>query len=206
MRTIMEPKTLYNYDDLLLSENAKLKDRYIEKVRNEERPWWDDFILDEFKEQLQEIGFYKEEIYYQGFWSQGNGACFIGKIHFEDAVKWLGDDINKPSEELQEVIDPSESFELYQFSSRYCHENTVEVKFDEYFVDTIAIDEEINAIAKALLNKSRILMREFYQRLEKTYDDINSEEYILQEMLDQDLEIDSSGNVYYFEEALRDND
>ena len=48
--------------------------------------WWDD-VYEVFKEDMSAIGVHVETIYFSGFWSQGDGACFEG--HVADWTKFL---------------------------------------------------------------------------------------------------------------------
>ena len=62
-----------------------LDKRYKEKLIDKHRyacvdyEWWD-CTHENFKEQMKEIGVHAEEIYFSGFYSQGDGACFDGRV------------------------------------------------------------------------------------------------------------------------------
>ncbi|MGH7176489.1 MAG: hypothetical protein ACREJC_03825 [Tepidisphaeraceae bacterium] len=77
MRERVTTETLYQYDEL--SEDAQ------EKARDWYRQGDDSFneyhaetVIDDCKEALKLAGFDVERIYYSGFCSQGDGACFEG--------------------------------------------------------------------------------------------------------------------------------
>ena len=93
MPTIVEVK-LYKYDEL--SEKAKEKAREWWKRASEHDEFWDS-TYDDFKEIAARMGFdigtrtenwhctdgrsgsrQRDTIYFSGFWSQGDGACFEG--------------------------------------------------------------------------------------------------------------------------------
>lgn len=42
--------------------------------------WWD-CVEENFKSDMDAIGVYVDKIHFSGFWSQGDGACFDGKVH-----------------------------------------------------------------------------------------------------------------------------
>ena len=48
---------------------------------------WHDFIYDNWKEKLTSFGFINPEIYFSGFYSQGDGACFDADIDLETVLK-----------------------------------------------------------------------------------------------------------------------
>lgn len=57
------------------------KDELIEKHRdiNTDHDWWDCTYSD-FKERMRGIGIEVDKMYFSGFCSQGDGACFEGKV------------------------------------------------------------------------------------------------------------------------------
>jgi hypothetical protein len=51
-------------------------------------------VIDDWKQILKALGFYNPEIFWSGFWSQGDGACFIGSwepqwVEPENIKYWL---------------------------------------------------------------------------------------------------------------------
>jgi hypothetical protein len=71
------------YEDL--SDKAKQK-AYEEWVRNEPIGEWWDAVYDMAKEDGEEFGFRIDDIKFSGFWSQGDGACWMGLV---DLNKWI---------------------------------------------------------------------------------------------------------------------
>ncbi len=70
------------YDEL--SEKAKRK--AVEWMQESNGEHFDgDFVIDEWKNLLGGLGFTSIEIYWSGFCSQGDGACFTGSW----SVDWL---------------------------------------------------------------------------------------------------------------------
>lgn len=58
------------------------KNELIEKHRHwnvEHIDWWD-CTYSNFKERMTAIGIDVDKMYFSGFWSQGNGACFEGRV------------------------------------------------------------------------------------------------------------------------------
>lgn len=58
------------------------KDELIEKYRywNVEGVEWWDCTYSDFIERMKDIGIAVDRIYFSGFWSQGDGACFEGSV------------------------------------------------------------------------------------------------------------------------------
>ena len=67
------------WDQLTEQHRGQLLERHrVESVHDE---WWDD-VYEVFKEDMSAIGVHVETIYFSGFWSQGDGACFEGCWHY----------------------------------------------------------------------------------------------------------------------------
>lgn len=70
-----------------------LKDKILDKYRHwnvEHIEWWDG-VYDCFKADMDKIGIEVDKMYFSGFWSQGDGACFEGRVYsWEDFLTSLG--------------------------------------------------------------------------------------------------------------------
>lgn len=60
--------------------------------------WWD-HIYDCAKERGEAMGFEIHDINFTGFWSQGDGACWVGRV---DILKWL--ELNKPEDVNAHIV------------------------------------------------------------------------------------------------------
>lgn len=60
--------------------NKETLERY-RYVNVEDVEWWE-YIFSDFEEDMSKLGVSVDKIYFSGFWSQGDGACFTG--HIED--------------------------------------------------------------------------------------------------------------------------
>lgn len=85
----METKTytVYKYNELPKETQAKVLDRY--RNINTDYDSWDDCVLDERRARLELHGFSEPRIYYSGFWSQGDGACFVGSLDNDGLSQFL---------------------------------------------------------------------------------------------------------------------
>jgi hypothetical protein len=67
------------------------------------------------------------DIKWSGFWSQGDGASFVGHVKLKKYMEKTGDDKTYPAIAFwAEYIDVW----LERNDSRYCHENTVTVEYN----------------------------------------------------------------------------
>lgn len=81
-QTITKEVTLYTYKELVeANSNGEMKRAY-EKAREwmvegaTDGDWWFESVVDMWKRCLEQFGFIDPTIYFSGFWSQGDGACF----------------------------------------------------------------------------------------------------------------------------------
>jgi hypothetical protein len=137
MRT-MEVKVL-KYNEL----SDEVKEKVLDKLRdiNTEHEWYE-YSLDEWKTKLEEKGFFDAEIYFSGFSSQGDGACFDAKCDVGSLVKEVYPKPCYEQEVLQLLADNGPYFsakiEKNSYGNHYSHSNTRYVSVDkEYYEDNI---------------------------------------------------------------------
>ena len=134
----------------------KLKSEAIEKHRDDHvDPDWYSPITEGFKEDMDAIGVETDDVSFTGFYSQGDGASFTGKVSdtdkfFELATVTIGgenypigdapslpvriSEIKGLKEGIGEINDPFDAGFYYinfnRNSHRYVHENTCETDVD----------------------------------------------------------------------------
>lgn len=197
----------------------KVSDALIEKYRytnTEHIDWWDS-TYETFKEDMKEKGIEVDDIYFSGFYSQGDGACFEGKVcDWEVFLKTLGYE-NNPT--LIEHAKNAWRFSV-RHSGHYYHENCTTFSGDlampcdqwydrEEFIQLFSpYDNEFRSQAWfALLTDGvhadfeelfkdtfKDHMRDLYRRLEEEYDHLTSDEAVKETIIANDLfETDEEG-------------
>jgi len=209
-------KTVYTFKELIELGNAKA----IEKARQ----WliegatdhgWHEYTIDMWKQALASIGIEDAEISFSGFWSQGDGASFTGKVDAEKLIKFFAADI-KATEGI-EVEDGKEAFqpwlvgkiggkrtvdysvldtedlviELNRISHRYSHVNTVELVA---YMDRHEKSEVVKDFREDAESLRKELCREIYKSLETEYECLTSDESLIE---------NSEANDYFFDEFGR---
>lgn len=163
-----------------LNKETLEKYRY---VNVEDVEWWE-YIFSDFEEDMSKRGVRVDQIYFSGFWSQGDGACFDGRV-----VDWrlyllhLGYD----DEILASLAKDWWSCTLVH-RGRYCHYNSVLVDSDIHMgnnpydaktntlrhdawqftvnnYDFLAINDEIEANLKQHMKDLYNKLREEYEHL-----------------------------------------
>lgn len=60
--------------------SSQRQEELLEKYRDQcDYDWWD-FVYESFKEQCDDLGILVEDMTFSGFWSQGDGAAFEGRV------------------------------------------------------------------------------------------------------------------------------
>lgn len=184
-----------------------LTKRQQDEILDKHREWnvyegWHDCVYDDFKGEMSAIGIDVDDIYFSGFSSQGDGACFEGRI--DDWGKFL-ESIGYTCPALIGLAGNSWSFYV-QHRGRYYHENCTsfsadmvspddysESEMDEFVYAHSPYNTDIqNAAFVAILKgydfakledefieEFKRHMRALYNQLEAEYDHLTTDEAIL---------------------------
>lgn len=187
----MTTKTVNLFTFNELSDSAKEKARAWWREGSNDDSFWSECVIDEAKEQAKNMGLEIDEVYFRGFWSQGDGACFEGTWHAcdvkagETAKDW-GDspatkEIRRIAAEFEETAKnfPNASFSV-KHSGHYSHEfcTTFNVSLGEDEDNGSISQEEWSRAEGDLIETARDYMRWIYKQLEKEYEYQNSDEVI----------------------------
>lgn len=179
------------------------KDELIDKHRYwnvEQIEWWD-CTYDDFKVSMTAVGIHVNRMYFSGFCSQGDGACFEG--HVDDWGLFL-QSLGYTDEVLIQHAADHFSFSVTH-SGHYYHENctsfSVELpnpdgEGDEWFIEryspypwdkeqlrsqawlAILRGVDYDAVEEALTDAFKDHMRELYKDLEAEHDYLTSDEVV----------------------------
>ena len=118
-------------------------------------------------------------IWFSGFWSQGDGACFEGRYAYARGVSVSIRTYAPNDAELHRIagaLQAAQKRSFYQLTAsichrgRYVHEQSMDISVERSTGQEIAGDAE-EAIADAI----RDLARWLYRQLEREYDDLTSD-------------------------------
>ncbi len=205
----------YTFDEL----SPEAKKNAIEKNRDydiESYDWWEN-IIDEFTRGLEEIGMTRVDCQFSGFYSQGDGASFTGRV--EDNKKFLkavgvtteliglG---NKPSPKFENVLNEISDniyITIERNSSRHYHHETIsalvevdgedEIQLDLGLDMVIEIDvnEMCGKIETAITDWARKKSKELYKELEDHYEELMSDENVEANLKSGGHTFDEEGNL-----------
>jgi hypothetical protein len=171
--------------------------------------WWD-AVYDDFKADMDNIGIEVDDIYFSGFCSQGDGACFEGRVG--DWPKFL-ESVGYTCPALITLAAEAWGFSV-KHSGHYYHENCThfssdmvspddysESEMDEFvyahspyktdiqnaaFV-AILQDYNFSSLHDELEEAFKDHMRDLYNRLEVEYDALTSDESVLESLHANDM-------------------
>lgn len=203
MRIEIEEVKVYSIQDV--KSNSEFLEKVLEKHRdiNTSFDWWD-FIHEDFKEKNNEY-FDISNIYFSGFWSQGDGAMFeytnisnrlkdifIDGLDLSPMRKgWLRNNVYVSGKGIQR--------------GHYCHEKSCSHSIywevdngDLYWDRTLykwiqSFESDFEDFVEELYVN---LCTDLYSALEKEYDYITSHESILNSLEENDYEFTEDGNIY----------
>lgn len=213
MRTI-EVK-LYSYDELSPSAQAKARDWW--RSVSADDSFWSESVIDDAERMGNLLGITFDKvrgtsrpaIYFSGFSSQGDGACFEGSYAYrvgsvaaiaKEAPERAADGSSyAPNAELNRIARTLAAIQQTHFycltaqvkhSGRYSYENSVSVEVDgggdRYF--SPAVEED-------LVEALRDFMRWIYRALEREYDWANADEQVADNICANGYEFTEDGKL-----------
>ena len=202
-------RTVYRFHELSDKAKARARDHYrAQGVRDQ---WWD-FVYEDAVRVANILGISITEksgpspaIYFSGFSSQGDGACFQGGYTPKPGNETT-EGIRSECPQDEELHRIADALALLQVSARvqhgqrieanittsgsYCHSGTMNV--DATYTEGDSPDPEI---AEELQQLIRDFADWIYARLEDEYDWLNSNEHIDEALLDGDNEFEELGTL-----------
>lgn len=187
---------------------SDVRDSILNKHRdiNHHYDWWDN-VYDDFTEEMAVVGIEVDRMYFSGFSSQGDGACFEGSV--SDWSKFLS------SCGYENLIYVKHATEFWHFKvqhqGHYYHENCTTFSYDmplpngvddnDFALDFYGDPDDVDvAVTMALLNqldqgkleaefttKFKDHMRSLYRKLEREYEHLTSDDAVLDALEANDL-------------------
>lgn len=182
----------------------------LEKYRDCNVEWqdWYDYVYEGFTEDMKAIGIRVDNIYFSGFWSQGDGACFEGIV--EDDETFLKNFSGYPM--IRKLVADGGSVYLsVKHSGHYYHENCTSWNFEaeafnmilpmptQFHVDVVAamdeqLSDELGEFEDEAIEFMKDKMRELYSRLEDEYEYLTSDEVVAETIIANDWHLNNDDN------------
>ena len=185
--------TTYSYEEL--SEQAQKNARNWYREHGLDYEWYDS-VYEDAKMCAALVGIEIDRIYFSGFWSQGDGACFEGAFTYKPgllkAIKEYAPNDRELlgiAKELQKVRYKGITATV-KHSGRYYHEMCTNINV---YLDDGYVNEDIESEITDLL---RDFMRWIYKRLEMEYEYLSSDESVAGSILANNYEFTEDGKIY----------
>ena len=196
----IDPIEVYTFDEL----SAKAKEHALENERTSDCLHIH-YDYDYYKELLNEYGFLGPTIYWTGFWSQGDGACFeikgfdvltyLTKTKQKTKYKKIINQLNKENLELVGTIHRNQFGHHYEHAnSRYFELETLDY---EDVIFRLSLQELIDDLEKNIERQRYDLSNQIYRSLEKDYEAQTSDEYLSEHLTVNQVEYRNDGRLHH---------
>ena len=208
MRT--EEIQIFKYEELTDAAKGKARDWWRESSRRDGDSFWSECTIDEAKEQGGAMGLEISNVYFSGFWSQGDGACFEGRwsaanVKADQVADGWGESesttqIKRIAAEFAEFAKawPESSFTV-KHRGRYSHENctgfSVSLGEDADDGETVTQDQW-SAAEYQIIETAKSYMRWIYRQLESAYEDYHADEQVESAIVANEYEFTADGKIY----------
>lgn len=176
---------------------------------------WATYTTDLFREQMLEVGVEVGEVYWSGFWSQGDGASFEGRVRLKEVI--TNNVFKEQYAVLANALDKFSNCSTVRVHHRgnHCHEGCMQwADHDGLLAEPDEPDEcesklqtqvlkqffedaeaQVEGFLEDLLEFLRSKARQLYRDLEAEYEYLTSDECVL-ENLDSNEQLEEEINKY----------
>jgi hypothetical protein len=155
-----------------------IREKVITKYRdiNVDYDGWHDFVLEDWKQKLENLGYINPEILYSGFWSQGDGACFTCTV---DLDKWLKS--HKLSNKYRALFVHNEEVTVkIKHNYRYYFATSTNVEEDGGYYLPDKAGNQLDEIINLIECERAELGDEIYRHLEDAYGGLTEDSAVIE--------------------------
>jgi hypothetical protein len=188
---------LYTIDELSDTAQAKAIEHFRDGQADD--TYWHEFVFDDAKEIGALMGITIKDIYFSGFYSQGDGACFEGDYQYKlNSVKLLTEHAPEDTE-LHRIVKA-----LYELQKRSFYKLTANIKHSGHYyhkyctniiVETYEGDPGNIKIEEELTELLRDFMDWIYKQLRTEYEYINEDAQIKETIKINDYQYLENGTM-----------
>lgn len=163
--------------------------------------WWEP-IFEGMTEEAEQAGFKVENIYFSGFWSQGDGAMFEYTTLGDTLLNKFVDQLDLSPMRKSWLKTQTFAQSRGTHSGHYYHENCCShvVDFEPNFSTYGNFWEWIGSFAdqyeEFVISEYKTLCRELYSRLSAYNDELTSDEEVAETIIMNEWEFDVDGNNF----------
>jgi len=190
----MQIKTykVYKFDELTLEQQddavEKLSDINVDYTR------WDDWILEDFTIETEELGYKNIKCYYSGFCSQGDGACFTADVNIADWIK-----THKASTRFKKLLTAVKkgywANMIITHNYRYHYANSTDVAFEGQDDIGDKAYSQLEEMAEWVKEERVELGNKLYKELEHAFFYLTGKDAIIETIRANDYEFTENGAI-----------
>jgi hypothetical protein len=155
---------------------------------------WYEGVYESFKADMRAVGITVWRMYFSGFHSQGDGACFEGTL--DNALTYLNHHHKDQYPMIRKLVEHGgDVYARCEHRGSYYHENSTVFWVDAdtltgmvpqptEFHETIVeqwqsqLEDEVNAFEKDVIEQWRSYMQDLYRKLEAEYEHLTDDEAV----------------------------
>lgn len=192
-----ETISLYQFDELSEAVKKKMLDKH--RHINVDYDGWDDWVLEDWYTKLKNLGYEDVKIYYSGFGSQGDGACFTARVNIDQYLS-----AHKLKTEFKALLEWQKEYgditAYIKHNHRYYFSTSTEVHVDENNWSAPShVQPLLNRLEEYIKKERAVLGNEIYRALEDAYFNLTGDEAIGETLRINEYEFLEDGqqmNVY----------
>ena len=195
---VVETK-IYTFEEL--AEDSKQTAIENHRDVNTYDGWWEP-IFEGITEQAEQAGFHVGNIYFSGFWSQGDGAMFEYTTVGDTLLNKFVDQLDLSPLRKQWLRSQTFAQGRGDHSGHYYHENCCShvIDFEPNFGWQSNFSNWIEGFAdqyeEFVIAEYKSLCRELYSRLDTYNDELSTDEAIADAIIMNEWEFDEDGNNF----------
>lgn len=184
-----------NFESLPEQVQQRVLEKHIDI--NTDHDWWN-YVYDSFKEDVQSFEVEATRMYFSGFWSQGDGACFEGLIR---NMRKFVDAVGGPFKAYAEMLYLEDISMSWSHKGHYYHEHCLAFSINDERPATGSDttqermqavlmredDQLLTSLEQDVVVWVKAKCRELYSQLEEEYDHQTSDEAILDTLEANDI-------------------
>ena len=193
MRTI--ETVVYTFEELSDEAKQVALDRHREI--NAHDGWWD-CIYEDLHDKAEKAGFEVQDIYFSGFWSQGDGAMFTYNGLNDNILKGFVAQSDLSEEDKQLILSQGVVNGKGLHRGNYYHERScdhyVYLESNEQASDLI--EGLADVFEEYVIEVYETLCGQLYSSLNKYYDELTNDEAVAETLVDNGYEFTESGRMF----------
>lgn len=189
--------TVYQYEELTPEAQEKARDWY--RNASEGDNFYSECVIEDATTIGAIMGITIDNVYWSGFWSQGDGACFIGSYRYAKGAPKSVKAFAPKDKELHRIAEALQSLQrknFYSLTARMVHRGY----YQHSGCMSVDVEDSRDQYRATPEDDLTQLMRDFadwiYKQLESAYESDNSDESVSENIRCNEYTFTKSGKRY----------